>query len=131
MAFPWLVVLQNVPWTDVIRNAPKVADGAKKLWNAIGRKAVDPENTGQMEDAVPSPEDQVIATLQLRISRLETATTELHEQMLASSELIKALAEQNDQLVKRIEKNRIQVLWMLAAISILAIVTGYSLVFAA
>ena len=31
MAIPWLTVLQAVPWGDVIRNAPKVADGAKKL----------------------------------------------------------------------------------------------------
>ena len=38
MAIPWLVVLQSVPWTDVIRNAPKVADGAKKLWNTVNRK---------------------------------------------------------------------------------------------
>ena len=38
---------------------------------------------------------QTIAVLESRISGLETALTDLHAQMLASSELIKALADQN------------------------------------
>ena len=41
--------------------------------------------------------------------------------MLASSELIKALAEQNAQLVKRIEVNRKRTLWLVAATLVLAI----------
>jgi hypothetical protein len=32
MAIGWLAVLQLVPWSDVISNAPKIAEGAKKLW---------------------------------------------------------------------------------------------------
>lgn len=35
MAIGWLTVLQNVPWSEVIGNAPKVAEGAKKLWGAM------------------------------------------------------------------------------------------------
>ena len=31
MAIAWLTVLKMVPWGEVINNAPKVADGAKKL----------------------------------------------------------------------------------------------------
>lgn len=30
MAIGWLAVLQMVPWSDVINNAPKVAEGAEK-----------------------------------------------------------------------------------------------------
>ena len=41
--------------------------------------------------------------------------SDLHGQMLASSELIKELAEQNAQLVKRIEANRKRTLWLAAA----------------
>jgi hypothetical protein len=28
MAIAWLAVLKSVPWSEVISNAPKVADGA-------------------------------------------------------------------------------------------------------
>ena len=37
-----------VPWPDVITNAPKVGDGAKKLWNAVGDKppSAQPADTG-------------------------------------------------------------------------------------
>ena len=38
MPIPWLTVLQSVPWSDVISNAPKVAGGAKKLWDSVARK---------------------------------------------------------------------------------------------
>ena len=127
MAIPWLVVLQNVPWTDVIRNAPKVAEGARKLWGAIGKKPDGSDMAGHTPATDLSPQDQVIAELQLQISGLEASTAALHEQILASAELIKELAEQNAQLVKRIETNRLQMRWMLAALSIVAIFAGYSL----
>jgi uncharacterized membrane protein len=45
---------------------------------------------------------------------LEATTADLHNQMLASSALINALAEQNTQMVKRVEANRIRVLWLAA-----------------
>ena len=51
-------------------------------------------------------------------SGLETAITDLHAQMLASSELIKALADQNAQLIKRIEFNRVRWLWLAAAVAL-------------
>lgn len=37
MAIPWLTVLSNIPWRDVITTAPKVADEAKKLWTSLNR----------------------------------------------------------------------------------------------
>ena len=39
MAIGWLTVLQSVPWSDVVRNAPKVAAGAKKLWDNVANKS--------------------------------------------------------------------------------------------
>ena len=53
---------------------------------------------------------------------METRTAELHAQMLASSELIKALAEQNAELVKRIEAIRVRVL-VLGAVCIILVIT--------
>ncbi len=121
MAIGWLSVLKLVPWGDVIENAPKVAQGAKKLWNTVGKKpassapeAKRPTQTGQ---GALSGQDAVVA-LQAQVAELQAATAELHQQMLASSELIKSLAEQNTQLVQRVEVNRKRMLM----IGVLAVV---------
>jgi hypothetical protein len=122
MAIPWLVVLQSVPWSDVIRNAPKVADGAKKLWNAVAGKSAVPKPPV----VVPRPDSATgagsLAALDARIVALESAVADLHAQMLASSEVIKALAEQNTQLIKRVEANRVRVAWLTAVAVLAAIV---------
>ena len=128
MPIPWLVVLKSVPWTDVVRNAPKVADGAKKLWNAIGKQSPVMERDASTENPAALPEDQAIIKLQMHLATVEAATADLHEQMLASSELIKVLADQNTQLVQRIEANRVRVLWLTGAIAVLGVVTLSSLV---
>jgi hypothetical protein len=106
MAIGWLSVLQMVPWGDVISNAPKVADGAKKLWNTVGKKP------GAAAESAPVPADISMASLQAQLTAAEAGIAELHEQMLASSELIKALAEQNAQLIRRVETHRVRVLWL-------------------
>ena len=101
MSITWLTVLQNVPWTEVISRAPKVAEGAKKLWKTVVKKP--------SPAAIPdSP------ALEARVIALEAAVSELHGQMLTSSELIKTLAEQNAQLIQRIETLRVRELWLSA-----------------
>jgi uncharacterized protein (DUF1800 family) len=120
MAIPWLVLLQSVPWTDVIKNAPKVADGARKLWGSIGRRPANAAHDVPDDDSALSP-DAKLTRLQTRLAALEATTAALHEQMLASSEIIKALAEQNAQLVERIETNRRRVVWLSFALLALVI----------
>lgn len=121
MAIGWLTVLQMVPWSDVIKNAPKVAEGAKKLWNTVGKKSPAPPAPAGTVTATPlSPEAQALADLQTRLGALEVATQELHEQMLASSELIKSLAEQNSGLIRRVEVQRLRLL-ALAGMTVAAI----------
>ena len=51
----WLHVLKTVPWTQVIKNAPVVADGARKLWQAVGNKP-----------AAPAPTEPTIHSLRAR-----------------------------------------------------------------
>ena len=115
MAIGWLAVLQMVPWSDVIGNAPAVADGAKKLWNAVAKKA--PSKEVPIADVAQelSPEFRAIATLEAKLTEMQTAAFEMHGQMLASSELIKALADQNAQLINRIEIHRKRFLWLSGA----------------
>lgn len=119
MAIGWLSVLKAVPWTDVIANAPKVADGAKKLWNSVGKKAPQPA-----PDAAPpsEPDSDTLGELQTRLAAMEVATRDLHEQMLASSEVIKALAEQNGQLLLGIEAHRVRLRRLYFAVLIIGII---------
>lgn len=127
MAIGWITVLQMVPWTDVIKNAPKVADGAKKLWSAVGKKPppTAPANAGTRVQL--SPEGQAIAALQSHVLALENATHDLHEQMLASTELIKTLAEQNTQLIRRAEVTRVRLLLLAGVTAVVTIVAVIAL----
>lgn len=128
MAIGWLAVLQMVPWSDVIKNAPKVADGAKKLWDAVGKKPPAQGSPSDLAASTLSPDAQAIATLQARVAALEAATSDLHNQMLASSGLIKTLAEQNTQLIQRIEVHRVR-LAALAGITVIGFLAVMALLF--
>jgi len=127
MAIGWLSVLKMVPWGDVIENAPKVASGAKKLWNSVGKKpsatvAAPMPASGTLVD-VPEP----VAALQAQVTQLQVSVAELHQQMLESSALIGSLAEQNTQLIARVEVNRKRVLALTVAVVVLAVVVANKL----
>ena len=114
MPIPWVTVLQVVPWSEVIRNAPKVTEGAKKLWKAVGKKPAASEMAETSPQPLVSPE-QTMDELKARADSLEVTVADLHEQMFAASELIKALADQNTQLIRRIETNRVHMIWLTVA----------------
>lgn len=131
MPIPWLAVLKIVPWTDVITNAPKVVDGARKLWSTVSRKPVVQappiENSGFSSSSTPGSDPDAIAALHARIVALEAGMAELHSQMLASTELIQSLAEQNTQLVKHIENNRTRIKWLTWATLVFACIAVLAL----
>lgn len=129
MAISWITVLKMVPWTEVINNAPKIAEGAMNLWSAVAKKKPELELPAGGSPAL-SPEAQSIDTLQTQLAATEAAVSDLHNQMLESSELIKALADQNTQLIRRIEVNRIRFFWLATAMVVLTIVSVTSLVIA-
>lgn len=108
MAISWMTVLAAVPWTEVIRNAPKVAEGARKLWSSAARKGTQDDAALQAARSGADPA--------LRITALEASVDELSGQLHASAELIKALAEQNAQLIQRIETNRRRMLALSIAV---------------
>jgi hypothetical protein len=119
MAIGWLSVLKMVPWGDVIESAPKVAQGAKKLWNTVGKKptadAAAPVAPGAAGEATPT-----LAALQIQVTQLQLSVADLHQQMLESSALIGSLAEQNTQLIARVEVNRKRVLALALVVAVLA-----------
>lgn len=129
MALGWLTVLKMVPWDDVIKNAPRVADGAKKLWSTVAKKPPAPEalhgNASQR-----TPDALSLAQLQQQLDTAVAEIADLHQQMLASSELIRTLADQNAQLIRRVEINRLRVLVLGAAVAAGVILAVISLVIA-
>lgn len=120
MAIPWLAVLKVLPWQDVVANAPKLIDGAKKLWSAT-KTAPRPAEPA----TVPKPGEE---TIEGRLAALESDTTALHEQLRISSGLIRELADQNAQLISRIEANRVRLRWVTIALALVAVVAVTALV---
>ena len=124
MPIPWLVVLQSVPWVDVIRNAPKVAEGAKRLWSSVsGKSPLQNDNLAERELETVNP-----AELLTRLRAAETEIAALHTQMLASTELIKTLAEQNAEMAKGMEAYRRRLSW-LSIISVLTVLLACTALF--
>ena len=111
MAIGWLGVLQTVPWGDVITNAPKIADGARKLWQSVGRKAEPPPGL----DAPAPTEAHTFAALEARLAAAEARAEELHARLLDSSALIRALADLQQQLVALVEAQRRRMQWLVGA----------------
>ena len=129
MPVGWMTVLKLVPWVEVIKNAPAIADGAKKLWATAGR----PPREGDAGQDAPSAGhavaagDEGLAALQAQLASAEDSVARLQEQMQASSALIKALAEQNAELVQRVELNRRRTVWLGAGLGVLALLAGLQL----
>ncbi|RII28108.1 MAG: hypothetical protein CXR30_14740 [Geobacter sp.] len=102
-----ITVLSNIPWDKVVENAPKVTDAAVKLWNMVANRRKQPSDESKQGKASPDTFLSESDLLKARVLALEDGIKCLQDQMEASSELIKALADQNIQLVQRIELNRI------------------------
>lgn len=101
MAAGWLSVLKAVPWSDVIGAAPQVTEGAKKLWDAVAKKPPRADHAAPTEDPVAT-----------RLAKAEIALADLHTQLLASAEIIARLADQNAQLIARMEAAQVRLRWL-------------------
>jgi hypothetical protein len=99
----WLTAFKVIPWADVIAAAPKVARGAKKLWDSAREQTPDSQ-----ADPVPGiPEG--------RLQALESQLVDLRRELAASSELINSLAEQNARLVEAVGILRVRTRALLIA----------------
>lgn len=121
MASGWWSVLKTVPWSEVINAAPQVATGARRLWDQVARKsggaagmAPDP----MMEDA---PQEDFFGTLVMRVEKNEMSLLELRTQMLQASEIIANMADQNAQLIAKMDAARQRMLWLGVATGISSI----------
>lgn len=126
MAIGWLTVLKMVPWDDVIKNAPRIADGAKKLWSTVAKKPPATEAL-RVSTHAAAPEAPSLAQCQQQLDTVVAEVADLHQQMLESSELIRALAEQNAQMIKRLEVTRLRVLALGAVLVALLVALGVAI----
>jgi hypothetical protein len=124
MAIGWVALLKAVPWGEVARKAPEIAESAKKLWSTVARKPPQPEL--EMRTVFAS-DDEDVSSLKQRLAKVEATNAELHNQMLTTSELIKALADQNTQLINRIELNRIRTIRLAAFAIVIGLIAAYCL----
>lgn len=95
---------------------------------ALSARRPQPARIQPDAQAVLSPDAQAVFALVLRIQELEVAAADLQGQMIASSGLIKALAEQNTQLILRIETLRIRMGWLAAALAMTGLVATVSMI---
>jgi hypothetical protein len=105
-------VLSNIPWAQVVENAPKVAEAAGKLWTRVARRNAESAGGTGSDLTSGASESQV---LRARLASLEAVVTALQDEMRASSQLIKDLAEQNTVLIQRIELARVKLVRLAAA----------------
>lgn len=119
MATSLLTVLGNVPWSDVIRHAPKVAEGARKLWQRVrGGPPVVPEPVATEPSPAPAA-DEALNELQARMTALQAAVVDLQAQMADSSALIQELAELNTQLIQHVQTQDRRLRWMSVMLAVL------------
>jgi hypothetical protein len=113
MPIGWITALKAVPWTEVIANAPQIANGAKQLWTRL-RKTPAPQ---------PAPASGPTGA-EASIAALEQSLSEAHAQLQESARLISSLAEQNTQLIAKIEfvrQRQLGILWIAIIAAVLAV----------
>lgn len=125
-------VLKSIPWTEVVANAPAIAAAARRLWTMATQRGESSPGTASSEEspagASQGAQEQLLARLQhaeARSEQLYLRVEALQTQLRESSELIRALADQNEQLVARVELNRQRLArqgWTLLALAMAMIV---------
>ena len=129
MAIGWLTILQSVPWADMVSHAPKVASGARKLWDSVGKNAPERALKPATRTRFPLPaEAQSLGALQSRIDELESAFEAAQSHMAASAGLIDELAAQNKQLIVCIETQRRRLGWLAGLLAVTSLMAAGSLV---
>ena len=106
MAAGWLRMLKAVPWGEVLAAAPQVAGSARRLWETVGRRGALEPGIDLGEAMAHAPIDEDIAILAARIEQQDATIAQLHGQVREATKVITELADQNAQLVARMQGAR-------------------------
>lgn len=132
MAAGWWTVLKTVPWSEVISAAPQVATGARRLWDTVNRKsgghaAGDTEAMGVAPDGYGQEHD-VVGLIITRLEETDAEVNDLRNQMRSASELIANLADQNAQLIAKVDAQRQKLVWLGATAGLSALLSVVALI---
>ena len=107
----WLTALKVLPWSEMIEYAPKLVNGAQKLWQRM--KTEKAETDAIIIEQAPQSEIETVRELQELKQQLQDVQT----QQLELSNLVSELAAQNQRLVGAVEVLRVRtrVLFCLSA----------------
>lgn len=125
MASGWWSMLKTVPWSEVIHAAPQVAGTARRLWDTVARKSGGVAGVAPDPMMQDEPQEDFFGTLVMRVEKNEMSLADLRTQMLQASEIIANMADQNAQLIAKMDSARDRILWLSVATgvsSILALV---------
>jgi hypothetical protein len=117
MALGWLTALKAVPWSDVVQAAPNIVQGARKLFTAAKayRSPADAAASAQASSGERGENPEA------RIGQINAHIETLQAEQRASAELIRSLAEQNENIVAALDLMRKR-MRMLAGVSILLMI---------
>lgn len=112
-------ILSNIPWGQVVDSAPKIAQGAGRLWESVKNRGAEP--AAPTPNSTPNEPPTDLQLLHSRIQAQESLVNALREEMRTSAQLVKDLAEQNAQLVERMQalQQRQRRLTVLAGLAVL------------
>ncbi len=102
MPVPWSALFSAIPWTDVIAKAPELAQGARKLWQKVGKREATPP-------APPEAPASSAPSFGERIDALDARLADVGARQQESAELLAALAAQNAELIRATEELRSRV----------------------
>ncbi|GAP34963.1 hypothetical protein [Piscinibacter sakaiensis] len=134
MASPWLSVLKHVPWNEVIGHAPKVAEGARKLWGSVAGRAgeagaaePDAPPAAAAPTASPAPDGSaaMLAAFQAideRLEQLGAAREDHASRLTALQRQLDALHEREARLTERLEAQQRRLRLLGAAAGVTALV---------
>ncbi len=121
MATGWWSVLKTVPWSEVINAAPQVASGARRLWDTVARRSGAAPGMAPAAGMEAEPEEDFFGHLLMRVEKNEVSLAELRTQMLQASEIIANLADQNAQLIAKMDAARTRMQWLGATAAVAGI----------
>ncbi len=140
MAIPWITLIRSVPWQQVAKKAPEIAELAKKLWNTTYSKNPptetydstngDSANSSTANQTGFISENARMNAVEEKLAVVEANSSRLHKQLRESIELVTELAEQNAQLIKAIEINRKRILTLAVLTTVIGVVAVCALFFA-
>lgn len=111
MAFGWISAFKAIPWSELIAATPVITQGAKKLWEQVGKTRTVAKKKEPAINKTPP-----ISSIDQRFDEMTMRIEELEEEQKLSSELISELAEQNKQLIGAINVLNQRQKWLAAIV---------------